>query len=163
MNCLIIYDLLVYVKVEINKMEVNKQNISLSERIEEVFKIKKIKQIDLVNKYDYLSSALINKFFNNQKTVTDMLIRLCIDENINVDWLCTGRGNMFITNETFTKIENTLDSLVIKENLLVTEPKIKYNSFEEELLKDIKKLSPKRQEYYYHRIKADLIEEELIK
>ena len=34
-------------------------------------------------------------------------------------------------------------------------------SFEEELLKDIKKLSFKRQEYYYHRIKADLIEEEL--
>ena len=26
-------------------------------------------------------------------------MRLCEDENINIDWLCTGRGNMFITNE----------------------------------------------------------------
>ena len=50
-----------------------------------------------------------------------------------------------------------------KDSLFVSEPKIKYNSFEEELLKDIKKLSPKRQEYYYYRIKADLIEEELNK
>lgn len=150
MNRLIIYDLLVYVKDKINKMEVYKQNISLSERIEEVFKTKKIKQIDLVNKYDYLSSALINKFFNNQKTITEILIKLCIDENINIDWLCTGRGNMFITHETFTNIENT-------SNLLVKNTPL----FEEELHKDIKKLSPKRQEYYYHRIKADLIEDEL--
>lgn len=30
-----------------------------------------------------------------------------------------------------------------------------------ELINDIKKLSPKLQEYYYHRIKADLIEEEI--
>lgn len=131
-------------------MEVNKQNISLSERIEEVFRAKKIKQIDLVNKYDYLSSALINKFFNNQKTITEILIRLCVDENINIDWLCTGRGNMFITNETFTNIENTSNLLVERIPSLV-----------EELQEDIKKLSSKRQEYYYHRVKADLIEDEL--
>ena len=84
-------------------MEVNKQNMSLSERIEEAFRVKKVKQIDLVNKYDYLSSALINKFFKNQKTITDILIRLCKDENINIDWLCTGRGDMFITNEACKK------------------------------------------------------------
>jgi spore germination protein YaaH len=131
-------------------MEVNKQNISLSERIEEVFRAKKIKQIDLVNKYDYLSSALINKFFNNQKTITEILIKLCMDEDINIDWLCTGRGNMFITNEIFVNTNNTSKLLVEKES-----------SFQEHLTEDIKKLSPKRQEYYYHRIKADLIEEEL--
>ncbi len=150
MNRLIIYDLLVYVKDKIYKMEVNKQNISLSERIEEVFRTKKIKQIDLVNKYDYLSSALINKFFNNQKTITEILIKLCIDENINIDWLCTGRGNMFVTNETFINTQNT-------SNLLVD----KASSFVEEIQENVKKLSPKRQEYYYHRIKADLIDEEL--
>jgi hypothetical protein len=131
-------------------MEVNKQNISLSERIEEVFRTKKIKQIDLVNKYDYLSSALINKFFNNQKTITEILIKLCMDEDINIDWLCTGRGNMFITNEVFVTTNNTSKLLVEKES-----------SFQEHLTEDIKKLSPKRQEYYYHRIKADLIEDEL--
>lgn len=34
-------------------------------------------------------------------------------------------------------------------------------NYQHELIKDIKKLSLKRQEYYYHRIKADLIEEEI--
>ncbi|WP_066164676.1 hypothetical protein [Aliarcobacter cryaerophilus] len=131
-------------------MEVNKQNMSLSERIEEVFKVKKVKQIDLVNKYDYLSSALINKFFKNQKTITDILIRLCEDENINIDWLCTGRGNMFITNEIY---KNETSNLLVKNKALFTN----------EIFNDIQKLSAKRQEYYYHRIKADLIEEELDK
>ncbi len=132
-------------------MEVNKQNMSLSERIEEAFRVKKVKQIDLVNKYDYLSSALINKFFKNQKTITDILIRLCKDENINIDWLCTGRGEMFITNETCKKDINNTSNLLVENKSL----------FRDELIESIDKLSPKRQEYYYHRIKADLIEEEL--
>ena len=132
-------------------MEVNKQNMSLSERIEEAFRVKKVKQIDLVNKYDYLSSALINKFFKNQKTITDILIRLCKDENINIDWLCTGRGDMFITNETCKKDINNTSNLLVENKSL----------FRDELIESIDKLSPKRQEYYYHRIKADLIEEEL--
>ena len=131
-------------------MEVNKQNMSLSERIEEAFRVKKVKQIDLVNKYDYLSSALINKFFKNQKTITDILMRLCEDENINIDWLCTGRGNMFITNEIY---KNETSNLLVKNKAL----------FSNEIFNDIQKLSSKRQEYYYHRIKADLIEEELDK
>jgi transcriptional regulator with XRE-family HTH domain len=58
--------------------------------------------------------------------------------NVSFEWLLTGNGSMFES-----EIGNT------------------NNSFEEELLKDIKKLSLKRQEYYYHRIKADLIEDEL--
>jgi len=34
-------------------------------------------------------------------------------------------------------------------------------SFKDELIDDIQKLSPKRQEYYYHKIKADLLEDKL--
>ncbi|WP_131798715.1 hypothetical protein [Arcobacter porcinus] len=132
-------------------MEVNKQNMSLSERIEEAFRIKKIKQVDLVNKYDYLSSALINKFFKNQKTITDILIRLCKDEDINIDWLCTGRGNAFITNEINSLDMDNTSKLLVENKLL----------YKDELLSDIQKLSSKQQKYYYHRIKADLIEKEL--
>ncbi|MGJ0288418.1 hypothetical protein [Aliarcobacter cryaerophilus] len=132
-------------------MEVNKQNMSLSERIEEAFRVKKVKQIDLVNKYDYLSSALINKFFKNQKTITDILIRLCKDENINIDWLCTGRGDMFITNEACKKDINDTSNLLVENKFLL----------KDELIESIDKLSLKRQEYYYYRIKADLIEDEL--
>jgi len=35
------------------------------------------------------------------------------------------------------------------------------NDIEKELIDDIKKLSQKRQEYYYHRVKADLIDDEI--
>ena len=61
--------------------------------------------------------------------------------NVSFEWLLTGTGSMFVDKKQ-------------KEFSTI-------NSFEEELLKDIKKLSQKRQEYYYHRIKADLIEDEL--
>ncbi|WP_066347500.1 helix-turn-helix domain-containing protein [Aliarcobacter cryaerophilus] len=57
--------------------------------------------------------------------------------NVSFGWLLTGNGLMFE------------DKVGNKDN------------FKQELISDIQKLSPKRQEYYYHRIKADLIEEEL--
>lgn len=58
--------------------------------------------------------------------------------NVSFEWLLTGNGSMF-------------ESEVGNIN----------KSFQEELINDIQKLSPKKQEYYYHRIKADLIEEDL--
>ena len=58
--------------------------------------------------------------------------------NVSFEWLLIGNGSMF-------------ESEVGNIN----------KSFQEELINDIQKLSPKKQEYYYHRIKADLIEEEL--
>lgn len=61
--------------------------------------------------------------------------------NVSFQWLLTGNGSMF---------ENEVGD---KENI----------SFKDELINDIQKLSPKRQEYYYHKIKADLIEDELSK
>ncbi len=78
------------------------------------------------------------------------LEKLNTQYHVSFDWLLTGKGDMFITNEPYANIENTSNLLVEKKS-----------SFEEELFNDIKKLSPKRQEYYYHRIKADLIEDEL--
>ena len=81
-------------------------------------------------------------YLNGRDISTDVAIKLKNIFNININWLLTNSGDMF--NEEF---ENNTDNLK--------------NSFEEELIQDIKKLSLKRQEYYYHRIKADLIEEEL--
>lgn len=92
---------------------------------------------NLISKYEKGQVELPFKIINNLNKVF----------NININWLLTNIGNMF--NE------------VSEDSLSISEPKIKHNSFEEELLKDIKKLSQKRQEYYYHRIKADLIEDEM--
>lgn len=58
--------------------------------------------------------------------------------NVSFEWLLTGNGLMFES-----EVENI------------------NKSFQEELINDIQKLSSKRQEYYYHRIRADLIEDEL--
>lgn len=66
--------------------------------------------------------------------------------NVSFEWLLTGNGSMFESNSHFLQNE---------ENIYINK------SFQEEIINDIQKLSPKRQEYYYHRIKADLIEEEL--
>ena len=126
-------------------MKINNENISLSERINEAFKTKKMKQIDLVNKYEYLSPALVNKFFNSQKTVTDILVKLCVDENINIDWLCTGRGNMFLNdnqssninvNNSNIAVNNGNGTITINANDYVDSNEIKELL---ELLKDVPK------------------------
>jgi transcriptional regulator with XRE-family HTH domain len=61
--------------------------------------------------------------------------------NININWLITGEGNMFISDS-----QDIVESEVI--------------NYDNEIIKLLQKLSIKRKEYYYHRIKADLIEEE---
>ena len=78
-------------------------------------------------------------YLNGRDISTDVAIKLKNIFNININWLLANTGSMFDK-----EFDNNLKC-----------------SFEEELLKDIKKLSFKRQEYYYHRIKADLIEEDL--
>lgn len=78
-------------------------------------------------------------YLNGRDISTDVAIKLRNIFNININWLLANTGSMF--DKEFES-----DSKC---------------SFEEELLDDIKKLTPKRQEYYYHRIKADLLEDEL--
>jgi transcriptional regulator with XRE-family HTH domain len=92
---------------------------------------------NLISKYEKGQVELPFKIINNLNKVF----------NININWLLTNAGDMF--------------NKEIENSLFIPEAKINNNSFEQELLKDIIKLSPKRQEYYYHRIKADLIEDEL--
>ncbi|MCT7530400.1 helix-turn-helix domain-containing protein [Aliarcobacter cryaerophilus] len=86
------------------------------------------------------SQNLISKYEKGQVELPFKIINnLNKVFNININWLLTGNGLMF-ENEAGDK-----------------------DNFKQELINDIQKLSPKRQEYYYHRIKADLIEEELDK
>lgn len=66
------------------------------------------------------------------------IFAFAIDSGLSINWILYG----------------------IRENNLSNKSIINY---EKELTDNIKKLTPKRQEYYYHKIKADLIEEELDK
>ncbi|QKF77309.1 transcriptional regulator, XRE family [Arcobacter defluvii] len=96
---------------------------------------------NLISKYEKGQVELPFKIINNLNKVF----------NININWLLTNTGNMFRTNETPKKDINDTSNLLVENKSL----------FKDELLNDIQKLSQKRQEYYYHRIKADLIEDEL--
>lgn len=85
------------------------------------------------------SQNLISKYEKGQVELPFKIINnLNKVFNININWLLTRNGSMF---------ESEVGD---KKNI----------SFRDELINDIQKLSSKRQEYYYHRIKADLIEEE---
>jgi len=92
-------------------------------------------------------------YLNGRDISTDVAIKLNKNFNININWLLTNTGEMFEKKESNNS--TNLDSDV------VSEPTIEYNSIENTLIKNIKKLSKKRQEYYYYRVKADLIDEEL--
>lgn len=78
-------------------------------------------------------------YLNGRDISTDVAIKLKNIFNININWLLANTGDMF-------------------DKELESDSKC---SFEEELFDNIKKLTSKRQEYYYYRIKADLIEDEL--
>lgn len=125
-------------------MEINIQNSNISSRLSLAFATKGVRQIDLVNKYEYLSPPLINKFFKSQKTVTEILIKLCIDEDINIDWLCTGRGNMFIddSNSSVVNVNNKNGNVAVNGSIVInTKDYVDGVEIKEllELLKDVPK------------------------
>ena len=74
-----------------------------------------------------------------KKSINETISLLCEKELINLNWIQTGKGQIFIEELNYENINESL---------------------EKELLEDIPKLTPKQQEYYYHRVKADLIENE---
>ncbi|MDD2640599.1 MAG: helix-turn-helix domain-containing protein [Arcobacteraceae bacterium] len=67
----------------------------------------------------------------------EILHKIMLENNLSTNWIIYGIKNDHTSNKSI--IDN----------------------IEQELIQDIKKLSIKRKEYYYHRIKADLIEDEL--
>lgn len=113
----------------------------MNDKLEQIRTNLKLNKQEFCKELDITYQTYQN-YLNGRDISTDVAIKLKNIFNININWLLTNSGDMF--NEEF---ENN------RENLK--------NSFEEELIQDIKKLSLKRQEYYYYRIKADLIEEEL--
>lgn len=62
--------------------------------------------------------------------------------NVSLTWLITGEGTMFNEEQSSSNKSNNT------------------STYEQILIEDIPKLLPKQQEYYYHRVKADLLENE---
>jgi|GEM_PF-6207751 len=70
----------------------------ISERFSQAISEKNINNAFLSKKYN-ISRQLVNKFFTTQKTITDKFAEICDGENINMNWLLTGKGQMFLKNE----------------------------------------------------------------
>lgn len=100
----------------------------------------------IAKKYQYTQQTIGQA--KTKKAINETISFICEKENINLNWIQTGKGEIFIDESNSHFLQN-------EENIYINK------SFQEEIINDIQKLSPKRQEYYYHRIKADLIEEEL--
>lgn len=94
-----------------------------------------LRQIDISKKYD-IPRQTVNIFMTDQKTITDKLIEVCEKENINLNFIATGKGN-----------------IIIKEN--------EKTNFKEELHKMIDEIKEEKAEIYYHLIKAEILKEKL--
>lgn len=101
-------------------------------------------------KYGHINNAIIAEKYNYtpqgigqqkvKKAINETIAFICGNENINLNWIQTGKGEIFINSST-ERLNNV-------------------STYEQILLEDIPKLLPKQQEYYYHRVKADLLENE---
>ncbi len=90
----------------------NNQQIVFSNRLKIALEGKNVKQKDLVKKYEYLSTSLVSKFLNNQKTITNIFAKLCSDEHINIHWIATGDGEMLLNNCAGINVNNGNNSNV---------------------------------------------------
>lgn len=107
----------------------------ISENFSKALELIGLKQIEISKKYD-IPRQTVNIFMTNQKTITEKLIEICDKENINLNFIATGKGSILI--------EDTKN--------------INYN---EELSKIASELTNEKAEIYYHMIKADILKEKL--
>jgi phage repressor protein C with HTH and peptisase S24 domain len=84
----------------------------LSQRFAKAISKKGLKNADISKKYN-ISRQLVNNFFTIQKTLTEKMKDVCDGENINLHWLLTEKGEMFINNP---KINSTNTTQTIKGN-----------------------------------------------
>ncbi len=66
----------------------------LSKRFSDAVEFIGIKNADIVKKYS-VSRQNVNNFMTSQKTMTEKFAEICDGENININWLLTGNGEMF--------------------------------------------------------------------
>ena len=107
----------------------------ISENFSKALEILGLKQIDISKKYD-IPRQTVNIFMTNQKTITEKLIEICEKENINLNFIATGKG-----------------SIIIKQNEEI--------DFYKEIHEMADKLPYKKAEKFYYLIKAEIIEEKL--
>ena len=70
------------------------------------------------------------------------LLKLNEQYNVSIEWVLTGKGEIFKSDTQIIDNNKTFD-------------------LKNEILQELDKLSKKQKEYYYHKIKADVLESEI--
>lgn len=90
----------------------------INDRILKVFQSLDIKQFEFADKIG-VSQAYISKLFkeNSDKNPSERIIKIiCSEFNVNEEWLRTGKGEIFVSSETFS-----LDDYSRQNNLTALE------------------------------------------
>ena len=98
----------------------------------------------IANKYEFAPQTIGQ--LKKKKAINETIASICEKENINLNWIQSGKGHVFIEND-------------ISENYVTTQ--ININKDDIEIIEYFKKLTPKQQQYYSHLIKADVLKEEM--
>lgn len=112
--------------------------LSIGEKITAIRNKLKIKQKDFAEAIGIMPQALVRNEKNAVKPSADLLIKISETYKVNLNWLLTDNGEMFLDQEQRAK-----------------EPK---NEGIDEIIKALQKLTPDRQKYYYHKIMAESLE-----
>lgn len=154
----IINDLFVFVNRLFIKKGLFLENevYEFSERFKEAMKAKGIeKAYQLSKKYEFLSPQLANNFFAKNKTITKAFAQVCEMENINIHWIATGKGEMFINeNKTNQQINGNNNIGNINNSSIKV---LQSNDKEmQEILQDLCMLPDNKRKKIHFMIKAEL-------
>ncbi len=112
--------------------------MSLSERIKEARKALNMGQKEFAVKLEIIYQSVSKYERGEIKPTAELMTKLAETYKININWLLTGNGEMFLDQEKRAK-----------------EPK---DDGFDEIIKALQKLTPDRQKYYYHKIMAESLE-----
>ena len=107
----------------------------------------------LINEKDHRIRDIEN---GKQKIPPEIITKLRNILNINPDWLLTGEGEMYKTN-----INGISNSIIANgNNHQIIGNVIGGNEELSQICEALKKLSPKKRKYFYHKIMAEIYKEE---
>jgi len=122
-----------------------------------------------------ISYSTLNSWLRRKSIPLKVINKIVEEKKINYDWLLTGQGEnstkSFINNKNISISGNnknvSVGNYLEKDNnVMLTSDKKKISDInitedDLEMLKYFKRLSSKKQEYYFYLIKADVLKEEI--
>lgn len=112
----------------------------------------------IANKYEFAPQTIGQ--LKKKKAINETIASICEKENINLNWIQSGKGHVFIENdisENYVTTQNGNGNLALNGKQI----HININKDDIEIIEYFKKLTPKQQQYYSHLIKADVLKEEM--